>query len=244
MPTPTELCPDPGCLQGWDPWVLRGRKLRWLQGRVSHIWPFSHPVDCSPPGSSVHGISQARTLEWVAIPFAGGSSRPGDGTLHGPRVSCISRQILYRWLSHEAEYYKTNNLSTRTNLPALSLSLPCYTKEGAPRQSSPSGRSRHLSCYSKLGTCLSQKAGEKRNTLYCLRPMQSRTPLQCRTPGFGPRVGKIPWRREWQPTPGFLPGELHEQSSLAGYSPWGHKDLDTTEWLNFISFYAHPNPII
>ena len=36
-------------------------------------------------------------------------------------------------------------------------------------------------------------------------------------------VGKIPWRREWQPTPVFLPGKSHGQRSLAGYCPWGHK---------------------
>ena len=39
--------------------------------------------------------------------------------------------------------------------------------------------------------------------------------------GFDPWVGKIPWRRTWQPTPVFLPGKSHEQGSLAGYSPWG-----------------------
>ena len=44
------------------------------------------------------------------------------------------------------------------------------------------------------------------------------------------RVGKIPWRREWLPTPAFsLPGESHGQRSLAGYSPWGHKELDMTK---------------
>ena len=42
-------------------------------------------------------------------------------------------------------------------------------------------------------------------------------------------VGKIPWRREWLPAPGFLPGEFQGQRSLAGYSLWGHKELDTTE---------------
>ena len=36
--------------------------------------------------------------------------------------------------------------------------------------------------------------------------------------------GKIPWRRKWQPTAVFLPGESHGQSSLVGYSPWGHKE--------------------
>jgi len=41
---------------------------------------------------------------------------------------------------------------------------------------------------------------------------------------FNPRVEKIPWRREWQPTPVFLPGESHGQRRLMGYSPWGHKE--------------------
>ena len=46
-----------------------------------------------------------------------------------------------------------------------------------------------------------------------------------------PWVGKIPWRRAWQPTPVFLPGESHGQRSLAGQSPWDRKELDTTEQL-------------
>ena len=45
---------------------------------------------------------------------------------------------------------------------------------------------------------------------------------------FDPRVGEIPWRRAWQPTPVFLPGETHGQRSLAGYSSWGHTESDTT----------------
>ena len=39
----------------------------------------------------------------------------------------------------------------------------------------------------------------------------------------------MPWRRAWQPSPVFLPGESHGQRSLAGYSPWRHKESDTTE---------------
>ena len=53
--------------------------------------------------------------------------------------------------------------------------------------------------------------------------------------GFDPWVGKIPGRRVWQPTPVFLPGESHRQRSLVGYSPWGHKESDTTEAIE----YAH-----
>ena len=57
--------------------------------------------------------------------------------------------------------------------------------------------------------------------------------LQCRRPGFDPQVGKIPWRRKWQPTLVFLPGESHRQRSLVGYSRWACKESDTTEWLHF-----------
>jgi len=47
--------------------------------------------------------------------------------------------------------------------------------------------------------------------------------------GSVPRLGRSPWRREWQPTPILLPGEFHGQRSLEGYSLWGHKELDTIE---------------
>ena len=51
----------------------------------------------------------------------------------------------------------------------------------------------------------------------------------CNAGDPGSWVWKIPWRREWLPTPVFLPGEFHGQRSLAACSPWGHKELDTTE---------------
>ena len=50
--------------------------------------------------------------------------------------------------------------------------------------------------------------------------------------GFDLWVRKIPWRRKWQPSPVFLPGKSLRQRSLAGYSPWGHKESDTTERLH------------
>ena len=56
---------------------------------------------------------------------------------------------------------------------------------------------------------------------------------------FDPWVGKIPWRRKWQPTPVFSPGEFRGQWSLVGYSPWGCKELDTTERLTY-SRYNFP----
>ena len=63
-----------------------------VQG-LSYIWLFCNPVDCSPPGFSILGISQARILEWVAISFSRGSSWPRDWTW----VSCIGRWNLYHW---------------------------------------------------------------------------------------------------------------------------------------------------
>ena len=53
------------------------------------------------------------------------------------------------------------------------------------------------------------------------------TQLQCGRPGFDPWVGKIPWRKERLPTPVFWPGEFQGL-----YSPWGRKELDTTELLS------------
>ena len=52
----------------------------------------------------------------------------------------------------------------------------------------------------------------------------------CNAGGPGSILGKILWRREWQSTPVFLPGEFHGQRSLVGYSPWGCKELDMTEY--------------
>jgi len=49
---------------------------------------------------------------------------------------------------------------------------------------------------------------------------------------FDPWFGTIPWRKIWQPTPGFLPEKPHVQRCLAGWSPKGHKELDTTEQLS------------
>ena len=63
----------------------------------SRVWHFYDPMDCSPPGSSVHGILQAGILGWVAVSSSRGSSLPSDQT----RISCISRRILSPWASRE-----------------------------------------------------------------------------------------------------------------------------------------------
>jgi len=58
-----------------------------------------------------------------------------------------------------------------------------------------------------------------------------------------PWARKIPWRRKWQPTSGFLPRESHGQRSLAGYSPWGCKESDTTEQLTLSLFHQTPGTV-
>ena len=76
--------------------------------RCSSCLTLCNPMDCNPQGSSVHGISQARTLEWVAIFSSRASSWPKDQTT----VSCISRQILYHWVTWEAHLFSTIQFSS------------------------------------------------------------------------------------------------------------------------------------
>ena len=56
---------------------------------------------------------------------------------------------------------------------------------------------------------------------------------------FDPWVGKSPWRRAWQPTPVFMPGESHGQRGLLGYGPQGRKESDVTEATDTFTFRPH-----
>ena len=78
-------------------------------------------MDCSPRGSSVHGILQARILEWAAMPFSRGSSRPRDRT-HVSYVSCIGRWVLYTSTTWEACFIYS---SVYMSIP-VSQFIPCY----------------------------------------------------------------------------------------------------------------------
>ena len=78
-------------------------------------------MDCGPPGSSVHGISQARLLEWVAISFSRGSSRPRGGTC----ISCIGRWILLP-LSHQGSTYFSHT-GTQLSPRFIKLKIPLLT---------------------------------------------------------------------------------------------------------------------
>ena len=68
---------------------------------------------------------------------------------------------------------------------------------------------------------------------------------RCKRHEFDPWARKILWRKAWQPTPIFLPGESHGQRSLAGYSPWGCKESDITEaFRTHFTFLALPFPVL
>ena len=76
------------------PWLATQLSITHVTGVCAQSCPtLSNPTDCSPPGSSVHGILQARILEWAAMPFSRGSSWPRDLT----HISCFGRRILYHW---------------------------------------------------------------------------------------------------------------------------------------------------
>ena len=83
--------------------------VRWV---TESCLTLCDPTDCSPPGSSVHGILQARVLQQVAISSSRGSSRPRDGTCVFC-ISCIGRQILYHCITWEAHQRGAQKLPTR-----------------------------------------------------------------------------------------------------------------------------------
>ena len=95
FPSPGDL-PDPGLLHCRQ--ILYQLNHKGNPNTQSHVWLFCDPVDYSPPGSSLHGISQTRILEWVAISF---SPSPGDLPNPGSKLCLLHcRQILYH-LSHQ-----------------------------------------------------------------------------------------------------------------------------------------------
>ena len=73
---------------------------------------------------------------------------------------------------------------------------------------------------------------------FSLSLKRSRICLWCRRPGFDPWIGKFLWRKEWQLTPVFLPGEFHGQRSLAGYSLWGLQRVGH-DWATHTHTHTH-----
>ena len=167
-------------------------------------------MDCSLPGSSVHGIFQARILEWVAISFSRESSQPRDQT----QVSPHCRQTLYRlsyqgnhniftgskyttlwewiWFLELVKSHLNPEKAMTTHSSTLAWKIP-WTEEPGRLQSMGS-----LGIEHNWGTSLS---------LFTF----------------------MHWRRKWQCTPVFLPGESKGRGSLVGCRLWGLTESDTTE---------------
>ena len=161
---------------------------------------FCDPVDCSLPGSSIHGIFQARILEWVAISFSRRSSWPRDWTLRCRQMLyCLSHQgspgviILSVWLTLIlANLVNVMEKGMAPYSSTLAWKIP-WTEEPGRRQSMGSHRVRR-----DWATSLS---------LFTF----------------------MHWRRKWQPTPVFLPGESQGWGSLVGCCLWGRTESDTIE---------------
>ena len=99
----------------WKKWIGGGGGGLFAQSSLTHC----NSMDCSPPGSSVHGISQARILEWVAISFSKGSSQPRGQTC----ISCLA----YRFFTTEPPGKPLNGLLVSKT------EFLCFLKVWAPR---------------------------------------------------------------------------------------------------------------
>ena len=117
---------DPQKMGRSQPWKERvdRRKLkvvvtRWITDYtvvvqlISRAQLFCDPKDCSPPGSSVRGISQARTLEWAAVSFSRGSSQPRNRT----QVSCIGGRRFNLWATREAHRVSEHKIPSQSRRP-------------------------------------------------------------------------------------------------------------------------------
>ena len=107
----------------------------------SAMFDFCDPLNCSPPGSSVHGIFQARILEWVAISFPKGSSQTRDQT-HISCVSCIADRFFTHWAIGEAHVQrclpKLSNCRYSCHAGKPPVALWCLEYQTpAPRSDSP-----------------------------------------------------------------------------------------------------------
>ena len=95
------------------------------------------PMDCSLQGSSVHGIFQARILEWVAMPSSRGSSQPRDWT----SISCTGGRILYPWAAWEAQkvQYRLKSRRSTSASPGGPLKLQVLKPRPGPKESETQG---------------------------------------------------------------------------------------------------------
>ena len=189
-------------------------------------------MDGSLPGSPVPGILQARTLEWVAISF----SNAWKWKVKVKSLSRVRPSATPRTAAYQAP-------------PSMGFSRQEYWS-GVPLPSPPSCLPIILSIYQLLWAVFSWRSGLTLSRARISRSGHPKSDLGMRILvltlertlntfqvalvvknslatagdmrwGFDPWVGKIPWRKAWQPAPVFLPGKPHGLRSPVGYSPWG-----------------------
>ena len=176
-----------------------------------------YPVDCSPPGSSVHGISQARILEWVAISSSRGSSWPRDQT-HDSCVSCTAG----RFFTTEplGKPYSSIGIKqwvcVRDKTQRQCVSYQCCGKQFA--LSSEADTPLQYSAWKIPWT-------EEPGRLQSMGSLRVRRDWATSLSLFTSML----WKRKWQPTPVFLPGESQGQGSLVGCRLGGGTESDTTD---------------
>ena len=97
-------------------WLLE-KPWWWWFSWLSHVQLYRNPMDCSLLGSSVHGILQARILEWVAISFSRGSSQPRNWTL----LSCLAGRFFTDWAAREAHSFDYTDLCWQSDVSVFSF---------------------------------------------------------------------------------------------------------------------------
>ena len=134
--------------------------------------------------------------------------------------------------------YMLDRISCSLLLNNMSLQLSTYPSHGFPGYSVTKGRLSLRFASSRVKMRKWEEFEEARLCVPHLKEWASQMMLvvnnfacwcrRCKRHRFDTWVGKIPWRRTWQPTPVFLPGEAHGQRSLVDYCPCGHKEV--SDW--------------
>ena len=199
-------------------------------------------MDCSPPWSSVHGILQGRILDWVAIPFSNRSFQPRDWTwsptlqadsllseppgkpeitlcVYAKSLSCVQLFATLWTVAHQAHL-------------SMGLSQVRILEWVAMPSSRGSSRPRDQNCVSYV-SCIGKHILYHYTTweahirqykmIWCSYQslyISCSFPLVQWSVIILDKYSKVMWRRQWYPTPVFLPGKSRGRRSLVGCSPW------------------------
>ena len=220
------------------------RVKKWSEVKVTQ----SRLTLCDPMGYTVHGILQARILEWVAFPFSRGSSQARDKT----QVSRSAGGFFTNWAIRK-DLRTSDQICSQihsgifwTFFDCLRTYYPTFHILIHSLGNCPPQEKEHESCMREVTGIKSNLY--KYEEYLAMAPHSSTLAWKIpwmEEPGRLQSMGSLrvehgwatslslfnfmPWRRKWQPTPVFLPGESRGQGSLVGCRRWGCTELDTTE---------------